>query len=165
MFGIMLITKILPFRDWIYVGIAAAAVVWFLHHDAVERARGAAQVTAAVQVANQKAEKAAAVEIASLNAQHAADVAKVSTVYENALVVASSQHATDLQRLRDYAAYRSSHSNTVLEGTSGSAPQTDAGAEGPGRLGTTAAELADALRQDDAALMACYRERDSLTGK
>lgn len=165
MFGITLITKILPWRDWLYVGIIAAGVIFWIHHDHVEEAKGAAQITAAVRVANQKAEKVAAAQVASLNTQHAADVAKVSTVYENALVVASSRHAADLQRLRDYANYRSSRPNAVLESAPGASTQAGARSQGSGRLGTTAAELADALRQDDAALTACYAERDSLTGK
>lgn len=158
-----LLTKLIPFRDWIYAAIAVAGVVFWFHHDHVEQARGAARVNTAVMAATQRAAAVAHAKIVQLNTQHATEVAKVENTYENALVAASSQHAADLRRLHDYEIYREAHG--VLGGSSSPSAKAPQGAGSVERLEQVSAELADALRQDDAALNECYADRDSLTGK
>lgn len=160
--------KLIPLRDWLYAGLAVAAIIFWFHHDHVEQAKGAATVTAAVKAATDKAQAAAAVAITKLNTNHANDVAQIEDHYENTIRDNDAAHAADLQRLRDRAA-RSSHTNGVLEGSPGGEATSQAGAGSSESLGSVPAEyaleLADAVRADDAALDKCYADRDSLTGK
>ncbi len=166
MFAVLL--KLVPFRDYAYAALAAAAVIWFLHHDHVERGIGAARVTAAVNVATAKANAAAQAQIDKLNATHAGDVAQIKVNYEKVIHDNSATHDADMQRLRDSTA-RNRNSGKVLDSAeAGSAPgQTGAGSSSS--LGSVPADLAmtlvDALRADDAALDQCYADRDDLVGK
>jgi hypothetical protein len=155
--------KLVPFRDYAYAALAAAAVGWFLWHDHTERSIGAAHEAAAVQAASAKAQADATSRLAALNAQYSASLTKVKETYATQMASASTQHAADLQRLRDADRYRKTH--TVLDGTAFGAASADAGADSFGALATVSAELADALRQDDAALTQCFTDRDALTGK
>jgi hypothetical protein len=163
-----LLLKLIPFRDYAYAALAIAAVVWFLHHDHVERDIGAARETKAVAVATAKANTAAKAEIDRLNAAHADDVAQIEARYENAIRDNDASHAADLQRLRNSAA-SSGKANPVLGGASGGTAPTETGAGSAGSLGSVPADialkLADSLRADDAALDKCYADRDDLTGK
>lgn len=160
--------KLIPFRDYVYAALALAAIVWFLHHDHVERDIGAARVTAAVREATAKAEKAAQAKVDKLNAAHADDVAHIEDRYEKAIRANDAAHAADLQRLRDRAA-SDARANKLLGGPASGAAAGEARASGPESLGSVPAELGleivDALRADDAALDKCWAERDSLTGK
>lgn len=160
--------KLIPIRDWLYAAITIAAVIWFLHHDHVERNIGAARITAAVQVATAKAQAAAQKKIDSLNVTHADDVAQIEDQYEKAIRDNDASHATDLQRLRNRAA-RDSPASQVLDGSKGGEATGKAGTGSVASLGSVPAELtlnmADALRADDAALDKCYADRDGLTGK
>jgi membrane protein involved in colicin uptake len=160
-----ILVKLIPIRDWLYAGLAIAAMVFWFHHDHVEQAAGAARVTAAVAKASAEAEKAAAAQIALLETQHAADAAKVKEVYDTALTTAAAQHAADLDRLRSLTAHRADGGGPVLESSGAGSSTSDGGTGSLAELGTLAATLADALRRDDAALSACYVDRDSLTGK
>lgn len=160
--------KLIPFRDYLYAAIAALAVVWFLHHDHVERDIGRTQVTQAVQVASDKLMLVKKAEFDKLTTDHANDVAKVEENYEKVIASNDAAHNTDLQRLRDKAARDRSSRPVLGSAGSGSAP-ADAGSEGDSGLGEVSAalgqEVVDALRDDDALLLKCYDERDHLTGK
>lgn len=164
-----LLLKLVPFRDWLYAGIAVAAVIWFLHHDHVERQIGATAVTTAVNAATQKTLIAAKAQLDAQDKQYAGNLAKVSATYETQLSTATAQHGADLQRLREYDAYRHSHPDTNVGGTGTAGSDTDGGAASAGDVGSNiegaALGLADALRLDDAQLQLCWTERDSLTGK
>jgi hypothetical protein len=160
--------KLVPFRDYAYAAVALAAVVWFLHHDHVERGIGAARVTAAVNVATAKANAAAQARIDKLNVAHASDIAQIEATYEKAIHDNSSAHAADLQRLRDSAAHNSD-GEKVLGGSEAGSAAGQTGTSGSGGLGSVPSDLAltlvDALRADDAALDQCYADRDELVGK
>jgi hypothetical protein len=160
-----ILTKLIPFRDWLYAGLAIAATVFWFHHDHVEQVAGAAKVTAAVKEASAKADAKAAAQIAALNDQHATQLAKVKEVYDNAITSAAAQHDADLERLRHITAGRDNGGHPSLGSPTPAAPTADSGDHSFASLGAVAAGLADALRQDDAALGACYADRDALTGK
>lgn len=160
-----LLMKLVPFRDFAYAAIAIAAGLWWIHHDHVEQAAGAARVEAAVAAASAAAQKDAEAKVAAHDNEHAIELAKVKEIYDTAITSAAAQHAADLQRLRDIAARRSNGGGPVL-GSAAPAPSgADPGPPSVGGLGEVAAGLADALRQDDASLSSCRAERDSLTGK
>lgn len=160
--------KLVPFRDYVYAALAAAAVVWFLHHDHVERDIGAARVTAAVNAATAKANVAAQAQIDKLNAAHSDDVAQIEANYENVIRDDDAAHVADLQRLRNRAA-GNGNSGEVLGSPEAGRQTSEAGAGSAGSLGSVPADLAltlvDALRADDAALDKCYADRDQLVGK
>lgn len=155
--------KLIPLKDWVYVAAIVAIVSVFTWYTVHERHVGATHELAAVTKAGHKAEDAAEQRIKTLTDQHAIDVAKVEENYENLLKTADDQRVSDLQRLRNADAYRKTHS--VLGSTSGAGTQTTSGTTCLNPLESISAELADALRRDDAALAACYVERDSVTGK
>lgn len=160
--------KLIPFRDYLYAALAVAAVIWFLHHDHLERDIGAAKVVASVQAATRKAEQAAQKRIDKLNVDHANDVAQIEDRYENTIHDNDVAHAADLQRLHERS-HSDSSPGKLLGSASGGETSTQAGASSAEGLGgvpaTIALRLADALRADDAALDKCYADRDSLTGK
>lgn len=161
----LFLTKLLPFRDILYGGIAIAAVIFWVHHNHVEQAKGAARIQRAVAAATVKANAQAAARIKLQTQQTAAVQRQVESTYENALAVAGSQHAADLRRLREYEVRRNSHPHGVLESTPSASAQTHGGSQSFERMGAVSAQLAAALREDDAALLQCWTERDSLTGK
>lgn len=158
-----LIGKIIPYRDILYAGLAVGAVIFWFHHNSVEQAIGAARVQRAVAAATAKADAAAKARIATLTRQTAVAQKQVEVTYENALVVAAHQHAADLRRLHDYEVYRQTHG--VL-GRASSAPAQAAGRPGSfAGLAQVSIQLANALREDDAATEQCWDERAALTGK
>jgi hypothetical protein len=163
-----LLFKLIPLQDYLYIAIILAGGVFWVHHDHVEQKLGAARITAAVNAATQKAEGAARVQIAALNQQYASNLAKVSTSYEDQLSAATAEHTTDLQRLREYDAYRKSHPSAALGSSSASAAPAVSGPPSVSDVGVSienaAVGLAEALRLDDAQLQKCWAERDSLTG-
>ena len=116
-----------------------------------------------LQAASDKAEQDAETRIEALNNQHIDELAKAKDIYDKAILAAASQRDADLQRLRDADAYRQAH--PVLDSAGSPGASAPAGTDGLGPLERVSAELADALRHDDAALTACYADRDALTGK
>lgn len=160
---ILALLKLVPLKDWLYVAAIVAIIGLFSWYTVHERHIGAAHELAAVTKASDKAKADAEKLVKDLTDQHATDVAKIEDTYEHALATADSQHASDLQRLRNADAAR--RAGTMLQGASSNSPQTDGGAAGLSPLESVSAELADALRRDDSALTACYADRDSLTGK
>jgi hypothetical protein len=161
--------KLVPFRDYAYVGIAIAAAVFWWHHDQVEQAAGAAKEVSAVQAATAKAEAAADALFQKNSSEYANSVLAMKDAYEKRIADANTAHDADVKRLQQLAASRNRGSNKAVPSASSSAASSDAGNQGFSGLGIVPAglglELADALRQDDAALTACWAERDSLTGK
>jgi hypothetical protein len=147
---------LVPLRDWFYGAIAAAAVIFALdlHHK--------------LEVANQiRAESAAALAtaqktIATNTADYKAAVSTVEAQYAKDMSAASQQHNADLARLRARAAGKAGPVLPGAPGTPAAGPQGDSSFGG---LGELALNLADALRADDAALIACYADRNALTGK
>ena len=159
-----LLTKLLPFRDWIYAALAVAAVAGWFYHDHVIATQAVAHERAAVAAASAKAEHDAESRVAALAAQHTAELIKLKVDYDAQISHALAAHVDDVQRLRDYDTYRRAH--PVLVGAVGTLGQALAdGSDSFAALGAVSAELADALRHDDAALTACYADRDALTGK
>ncbi len=160
--------KLVPFRDYVYAALAAIAVIWFLHHDHMERDIGAARVTTAVNAATAKANATAQILVDKLNAAHLNDVARIEATYENVIRSNDVAHAADLQRLRNHSS-GNGNSNQVLDSSKIGSTPGQTGASGASSLGSVPADLAltlvDALRADDAALDRCYADRDELVGK
>jgi len=110
--------------------------------------------------------KTAKDQIKDLTEGHAAAVAEIADDYEKQMADAKRADAFGLQRVQNAAdAYRRAHPLLGCAGSPSNQPGTDKWAEGFDRLGRGGAELAAALRADDAKLIECRRERDKLTGK
>jgi hypothetical protein len=155
--------KLIPLKDWLYIAAIVAIISLFVGYTMHERHVGAVHELAAVTKAGAKAEAAVEAKIKTLTDQHAATVADIEDKYEGLLKDADNQHGSDLQRLRDADTYRKTHS--LLPSAGSSAAQADSGGAGLTGLESVSAKLADAVRRDDAALNACYADRDDLTGK
>lgn len=170
---IAVLAKLVPFRDYAYAAAAIAAVAYYnIHVHELNVHYAAAQVAAVEKAENEASAKAFAAAKALADAkdkQYSIQLSQVEDTYETQLKAADDQHASDIVRLRQLAAQGSGNANPVLSGSSGSGASGSGGDEGAGGLGAVPAglslELADALRKDDAALSACYADRDSLTGK
>jgi len=159
----LMLLKLIPAKDWLYIAIIVAIIGLFGWYTVHERRIGAQHEIVAIQKASKKATDAANKRIQDLTDQHAADVAVIEGNYESLLKDADTAHTSDLQRLRNADAYRKA--NPMLGSSPGGSAQTNNGSDSFERLERVSSGLADALRQDDAALSACYAERDSLTGK
>jgi hypothetical protein len=162
------LVKLIPFRDYAYAALAAAAIVFWFHHDAVEQKKGAAHEIAAVQAATAKVQAAAEAQIKQKDSEYASNLAKVTSGYEEELSLDAGQHDADLQRLRDAdTSHSSAHSAVGSAGPAHAGPAP--GTASAGGLGSVPADialgLADALRHDDAELKECWADRDELTGK
>jgi hypothetical protein len=164
----------LKYWKYVAIGFAVIALVAFynvhVHNLEVSYAASkVAAVDAAYKRGSDEARAAAAAEIESKEKEHSAAMAAVRGEYEDRIQQNDAAHAADAERLRQRAAASARRANGVLAGAGSSGPAPDGGAAGVGGLGSVPAQLglalADALRQDDAALSACYAERDSLVGK
>lgn len=160
--------KLVPFRDWLYAALAIAlGIAWYVHNQHMIT-EGEQREQIAVVAASAKATAVAQKAIDKLTTAHVIEVANIEDNYEHIIQADDTASAADLQRLRERAG-SDSHPNQVLESASGDKSTPAAGASDSGSLGTVPAEqalsLADALRADDAALVKCYADRDSLTGK
>jgi hypothetical protein len=160
--------KMIPFRDYVYAALGIAAVLWYnVHTHNLEVAYGKKQVHAvelAVADASQKAQDAAKKLADEKERQYALQATQVEDTYEKQIKSADAQHTRDLERVRQLTAQVHSNTSPMLPSTGGTAPGPDVG---PGRADAlgAGAELADALRRDDAQLTQCWADRDSLTGK
>lgn len=169
-----LFLKAVPFRDCVYAAAAIAAVVWYNVHvhnlEVGYSQKRVAAVNSAYADASAQALKAAKAAADAKDKQYAQIVAQVKASYEDQIARGNAAHDADIARLRQRAAdSRSQHPDAVLGSAAGSSSTVDGGDSGASRLGSVPAslglELADALRKDDAALAACYADRDGLTGK
>ncbi len=158
---------LIPFKDWVYLGIITALVAGFGWYTVHERHEGEAHEVAALQKSSAKLVNEANAQIATLTAAHAAELKKVLSDNDQQLQAATVQHNSDTQRLRDADAYRRQHSaiqsaaqspGATATGTSGASQ----GGSGIERLEQISSELADGLRDTSAALTACMTERDSV---
>jgi hypothetical protein len=172
---IALVTKLVPFRDWLYGGLAVAAVIFWFHHDHVEQLKGAQAVQTAVAAANAKADAAAKANIAALTKQYQDQATQIQVSYEKQLADASAQHDSDVQRLQQLEANSRGAPHTDVGSAPALSTPTPSGPVSAPDVGSVPADLyvradvalglADALRLDDAQLQACWAERDTLTGK
>lgn len=166
------VLKLIPFRDYAYAAVVVAALVWYnVHVHNLEVAYSAKQETAltnAIASANTKADAAATAKINKMTADYDAAIVKIGENYAKAMQSADAAHDADVKRLQ-LRATSSGASNTGVDSTAVEASAADAGTISTRALGVVPAEraldLADALRADDAALVQCYADRDSLTGK
>jgi len=159
---------LIPLKDWFYAGLIALLLIFGIHEYQDIEAKGAAHEQAAVLAASAKADATAKAQIAKVTADYSAAIVTVGENYAKAIQSADAAHSADLQRLQQRAA--SGNGTNTSVGSTGSASATaNAGTARALALGSVPAEraldLADALRADDAALIQCYAERDSLTGK
>ena len=158
---------LIPLKDWIYLGVIVALLAAFGGYTVHERRAGAAHEITALQKSSAKLTADADKKIATLTAAHAATLKKVLSDHDAQIAADTSQHNSDLARLRDADAYRRQHpavssaaqsSGTTATG-SDNASQVDGSIE---RLEQVSANLADALRDSNATLSACMVERSSL---
>ena len=156
--------KKIPAKDLLYSGALVAAFTWFLWYSHHERAVGAANQLAAVTKASDDATKKATTRVDELTAAHAKDLSEIEDRYETLIQKSDAAHDDDLARLRKYEA-GSGKTPTHVESSAVPDTSADLWKGRFARLGDVSAELAVALRKDDAALESCYAERDFLTGK
>lgn len=164
-----LLLKLIPFRDYAYAAIAAAAVGFWFYHDHVEQQEGVSRITAALATATTKANAVAQATIDKYTTEYSTSTLAIEDAYEERIKANTSAHDADVQRLQQRAS-GSGNADQVLRGAASSSGSTGtAGAPSSVGLGsvsaTEALKLVDALRADDSALAACYADRDSLTGK
>lgn len=163
-----ILSKLVPFRDYVYAALAIAAVTFYnVHVHDLEVAYGAKQKAAVEQAyaaASAQALSAAKKVADAKEAQYTIQLSQVEENYETALKSADAQHAADLARVRQLTAQGNSDANAVLHSTDGTGTGSDGGPSRAAALGA-AVDLADALRRDDAQLTQCWHDRDALTGK
>ena len=158
---------LIPLKDWIYLGVIVALLAAFGGYTVHERRAGAAHEITALQKSSAKLTADADKKIATLTAAHAATLKKVLSDHDAQITADTSQHNSDLARLRDADAYRRQHS--AISSAAQPPGATAAGSSGPSQdnggielLEQVSANLADALRDSSATLTACMVERSSL---
>lgn len=160
--------ELIPGKVWLYAAIAVVLLAFGIHEYRNIEAKGAAKETAAVLVANTKADAAADAKIKKLTADYNTAIVNIGATYAKAMQSADTAHTSDLERLQQRAGSGQPSNSAVGSSTAG-ASAADARTLSTRSLGVVPAEraldLADALRADDAALVQCYADRDSLTGK
>lgn len=165
-----LLLKLIPLRDWLYLGLFLSLIagsVVFVHH---ERQIGASHEAVQVRAASDKAEHDAQVKIDNLNKLHTSDVETIRGAYETQRKVDSDKHDSDAQRLREYDAYRRSHQTVGGPAAGpGAVPSRDGGVPSNddrfSSLEQVALDLAAGGRSVLNSLNACRMDRDKLTGK
>lgn len=150
--------KLIPGRDFFYGAliIGAALFAWHCYDkytDAVDFARTVKAESAAL-------DKQAKQDIKDKDAAYIGAMKTIGDAYATALKNASVAHDSDAQRLREYAAYRATHPS--MDASGGKEAPADGRPGSLSQLGAAALGLADALRTDDAALVACYADRDEI---
>lgn len=166
----MALLSLIPFKDWVYGGIIVALLIGFgvfVHH---ERTVGAAHEVAALQKSSQELIAKETAHVALVAKTYAAAAAATQGDLDAKIQAADAQHTSDAQRLREYSAYRSTHPDVASP--AGASRNNGAGTSGAGQgedfvasLGQSGVALADALRDTSAALSACMKDRNDLTGK
>jgi hypothetical protein len=152
---------LIPTKDW-FIGAAVIglAVLCWHFYDKYENAVNYANT---IKAESAQAKADAAQQIADLTTQYSKALDANKVIYETELANDAAQHASDTERLRQLAAAR--NKDAVLSGASGLPAAIAAWSSRLSRLEQVSAGLADALRADDAAATACWRDRDALTGK
>jgi len=160
---------LIPFRDYVYAGVAIAAVIFYNVHVHNLEVHYAAKQVAAVKTAVTDASNAliasAAKEMNAQAARYAANLKQVNETYANQSHLDAVNHAADLQRLRQLASAGNGGESRALQGPAGPGSPTDPGRSSLIGLGYVSAELAGSLRDAREDLGKCYAERDSVTGK
>jgi hypothetical protein len=152
---------LIPTKEW-FIG-AAFAVLLVMGWHYYDKYQDAVSYAATVKAESETVSINAALMIHDLTTQYSADLAANKVIYENELHAADLQHTSDAARLRALATAR--QSDAVLRGSAGLTAAIAAWSARLGRVEGISNGLADALRFDDAVATACWRERDSLTGK
>jgi len=155
----MLVAKMIPFRDYAYAAAAIAAVVWYNVHVHNLEVGYAKQKTDAIYAAVDAVQKAAKAKADEKEKQYQSAMQMVQESYNAQIADANTQHDADLERVRKLTAQI--RSGSVSSGSTGTQAGADAGAISVAALGV-GAELADALRHDDASLQLCWDERDAV---
>lgn len=137
--------------------VTAGGGAFYFYH------KGRSSELATLEAQSAKLLQAADNKIAALNTSYATAVRTITETKDAQIQLILDARASDLKRLGVLDAYRKAH--PVLGGAPGPAPQPAGGPGSIERLEFVASGLASALRSDDASLIACYAERDALTGK
>jgi len=162
--------KLVPFKDWVYLSLILALLGGFAAYTIHERRIGAAHEATALKKSSDELQAKAAAHVAQVAKAYAESSTANEENLNAQLKAASDQHDSDAQRLREYDAYRRSHSAVAsAQAGSGAGSQGGSGAgedvDQLGSLEQVALGLATAGREVNAALTACMADRNSLTGK
>jgi hypothetical protein len=157
------LSKLIPFRDYVYAAIAIAAIVVYnVHVDKLEHA-AVAHERAAVAAESQKVEASAQARLAAQTKDYTDREAVTEANYEHTIQADDAAHAADIARLRQLASQGSG--GAALPSAASTSTPADSGRSSLVGLGYVSEELAAALRDARSDLGKCYTERDSLTGK
>jgi hypothetical protein len=161
---------LIPFRDWIYGALIVGLIVFGIHERNHLIAEGAAHEVAALKESSDKLIAKETAHVALVAKTYAAAAAQTQGDLDAKIQAADAQHTSDAQRLREYSAYRSTHPDVASP--AGASGNSGAGTSSAGQsedfvasLGQSGVALADALRDTSAALSACMKDRNDLTGK
>jgi hypothetical protein len=167
---IAILAKLIPFRDWLYLGAFIALIGAGVYERTHLINEGKAKEIVSLKKSSDSLNAAADAKVAQLTADHVKEVADLQEKFDEQQRASSLQSASDSDRLREYDAYRRSHpavqsasSGPAAAGArTGSDSQVDSIAI---RMEEVALGLADADRETLNALQSCMIERDSVTGK
>ncbi len=162
--------KLVPLKDWVYLSLILVLMGGFVSYTIHERHLGAAHEIAALKKSSDELQAKAAAHVAAVAKSYStASTSNLETLNAQ-LKIASAQHDSDAQRLREYDAYRRAHS-TVASAQAGSGvggQGAGSSSEDDGRFSSleqVALGLATAGREVNSVLSACMSDRNALTGK
>lgn len=157
---------LVPTKDWLYgaLVIGVAVLCWHFY----DKYESAVNYQVTVKAESKAALDAANQRIKDLTSDYESKLKTSEAAREQDRQAAAAQHNSDLQRLLAASARQSGSGVQGPGGPGSGGPTGSSSLGGVGSLSTglqVLLGLADALRHDDSELSACWRERDSLTGK
>lgn len=165
-----LAAKLIPVRDYLYLGLAVMALLGFLAYRHSLILKGERTKLAELAVSSRKLEFANAARLAIITKTYDGNLAAIKDANAKQAQIDAAQHVSDASRLRDFDAYRRAHER--LAGAAGGPGPATTGDGGASRddarfeqLELVALGLATAGRASQSALTACMSDRNALTGK
>ena len=168
-----ILSKLIPFRDYVYAAIAIAAIIFYNVHVHELNVRYAAHQMQAVEAADKDATdrilRAAKDALDAKDAAYKQALANQEVKHAQDIRSRDDAHAADIARLRQLANAGNRNGHAEVGSSTGTSTGTGQSSASAGSLGFVpaelGAELADALRTTRDQRDLCYAERDSLTGK
>ena len=162
--------SLIPGKDIFYGALIIALLLFGWHEVNHLKAEGATKEVAALKISSDKLVAQEAAHVALVAKTYAAAAANTQGKLDAQIQANTALASNDANRVREYNAYRSQHpAMASAGGTVGSSGQGTGSAsqseDFAGELGQAGVSLADALRDSNAALGACMKDRDDLTGK
>lgn len=166
----LILAKLAPIRDYLYLAVAIAFLVTFLFYRHSLIVKGERTKLAELTVSSRKLEAANATRLATITKTYDGNIVAIKDANAKQAQIDAAQHVSDASRLRDFDAYRRAHEGVAsTSGGPGLAIAGDGGASGDDarfeRLEVVALGLATAGRASQSALTVCMSDRDELTGK